>query len=328
MSRVGLLASGGTIISAADAVSGSLRPTLSIADVVHEAGLDGEHALVCVEEHTRAYSCDLTPEAMLGIARRSAQLLDDHELDGLVVTHGSDTLEETAFLCDVLLDDPRPVVFTAAMKPAGAWGSDGAANLRTAVRVAGAPEARGLGVVVTVGADVHAARWVRKQDSFRLGAFASPGRPSLGAVTPSGVELWGCPPPRVRVLRPVSLSAPVAALPAYGDTPPELLRAVVAATGARGLVVEGAGMGNVPALLVPAVAELIGDGVVVAVTTRTSTGGTHAVYDSHGGAAALQAAGAVLAGALPTAKTRLLLMAILATTPAPREAAERLRRAV
>ena len=101
-----------------------------------------------VEEHLRVDSCDLTPQQMLGIAARMRDVMREHELDGLVVTHGSDALEETSFLCDLLLDGEQAIVFTAAMRLPGEPAADGGRNLAAAARLARHLDARGLGALV------------------------------------------------------------------------------------------------------------------------------------------------------------------------------------
>jgi L-asparaginase/Glu-tRNA(Gln) amidotransferase subunit D len=169
--RIGLLAAGGTIIYARDARTGSVRPSLPVDRLVSQAQLPDDLRFAHVEEYLRVDSCDLTPDQMLGIAKRAFDVVREQQLDGLVVTHGSDALEETSFLCDLLVEVDPPLVFTAAMRPSSDPAGDGARNLVAAARLARSREARGLGALVLAAEDIHAACWVRKQDSFRLSAF-------------------------------------------------------------------------------------------------------------------------------------------------------------
>jgi L-asparaginase len=321
--RIGLLATGGTIVYARDG-----QPSLPIERLISQAGLPADLAFAHTEEHLRVDSCDITPDQMLGIARRARDVVTERQLDGLVVTHGSDALEETSFLCDLLVESDPPLVFTAAMRPSNDPAGDGARNLAAAARLARSREARGLGALVLAAEDIHAARWVRKQDSFRLSAFQSAGHGPLGAVTPSGIQLWQTLPHRVLLPFPEALSASVPALQSFSGMTADYVSAVARASAADGIVIEGSGLGNIPAAALPAIRELVRAGVVVAVTSRALTGGVHAVYQQNGGAGALQDAGAVLAGSLPTNKARLLSLLALALSENRGDARELLDSAI
>ena len=135
------------------------------------------------EDYVTIGSSRMTPEIQLGLAKRIRELFAERPtLAGVVVTHGTDSLEETAFLLDLLVDDERPVVFAAAQRPPRRIDTDGPRNLENAVRIAADPRARGLGVLVTLNDEVHGARDVRKTHSVALDAFASPWVGPLGHV--------------------------------------------------------------------------------------------------------------------------------------------------
>ena len=310
--RIGLLATGGTIVSAAERGTGTVRPSLRVEWLVNHTGLPADLEFAHVEEHLRVDSCDLTPHQMLGIATRVRDVLRERELDGLVITHGSDALEETSFLCDLLVDGDQAIVFTAAMRLPGDPAADGARNLAAAARLARDPGARGLGALVLAGEEIHAARWARKQDSFRVNAMTSPGRGAVGAVTPSGVQLWRGLLHRIRLPFPDALLASVPVLQSFSGMTAEYVRSLIRVSAADGIVIEGSGLGNIPAAAIPAIRGAIEAGVVVAVTSRALTGGVHGVYRGGGGAGALRDAGAVLAGDVPTNKARLLMLLALA----------------
>lgn len=326
--RIGLLATGGTIVSAAERGTGTVRPSLRVEWLVNHTGLPAELEFAHVEEHLRVDSCDLTPQQMVDIALRTRDVLRERELDGLVVTHGSDALEETSFLCDLLVGADQAIVFTAAMRLPGDPAADGGRNLAAAARLARDTEARGLGVLVLVGDEIHAARWARKQDSFRVNSMTSPGRGAIGAVTPSGVQLWRGLPPRINLPFPDALPGSVPVLQSFSGMTADYVRSLIRVSAADGIVIEGSGLGNIPAAAIPAVREAIDEGVIVAVTSRALTGGVHGVYRGGGGAGALGAAGAVLAGDVPTNKARLLVLLALALSENHAEARELLAAAV
>src|SRR5213595_2070944 len=171
---------------------------------------------------------------------------------GVVVTHGTDTLEETAMLCDVLHDADAPIVFTGAIRPAQTPGADGPANLVDAISVAAAPAAAGLGVLVVFGGEIHHARTVRKTDTTSLVAFSSPQNGPLGRVTEGHPTIW-CRLPRNPPLDPPDLDRNVLIVPTTAGDDGTLARAALA-TEPDGVVIGTLGAGH----LSPEVLELWG----------------------------------------------------------------------
>ena len=306
-----LVATGGTIASLADPASGAVRPAVAPADLLRAVpGLD-RHGPVAVTEVARVNGWNMTPATMLATAAAVEAALAG-PADGAIVTAGTDTVEETAFLLDLVVASDQPVVVAAAMRSGDELGADGPRNLACAAAVASDPAARGLGAVLVMNDEVHAARFVRKQDAFRPSAFASPGRGPLGLATPAGLELLARPGQRWTRPRPPALDAAVPVVQTYTGMEEGLLEAVLAATGARGLVVEGTGLGNVPGGAVPGIRAAVDAGLPVVVATRVPTGGTRPVYGGPGGGVTLRDLGVLEAGLLPAAKARLLLMLLLA----------------
>lgn len=266
-----------------------------------------------VEELARVNGWNVDPDLMWRVAGAVHQFISSPEVDGVVVTHGTDTMEETAFLVDVLTASDKPVVFTAAMRSADATSPDGPHNLKGALRAAGSPALRGLGSVLCVNDDVHAARWARKTHSSRVDAFTSAPGP-VATVDPDGevrrlrgpLERWTLPGAHLNDITPEW----VPVLHAY--TGMSALGPAVNADTTRGLVIEGFGLGNLPGALVEPIRELIARGVVVVVTTRVPQGGTWPVYGGPGSGTELASSGVLGAGTLSTGKARLLLLACLA----------------
>jgi L-asparaginase len=291
-----VIATGGTIASLADPETGAVRPAVGARELV--AGVPGLEALApVVEEVDRVNGWNVTPDTMLEVARRAAAAREE----SVVVTHGTDTVEETAFLCDITVE--RPVAFAAAMRSGDELGADGPRNLLFAARVAGTAP----GTVLAMNDEVHAARWVRKLHSRSPAAFGSPGHGPVAGPLPR----WTVAPPR-------ALDRPVPVLQTYTGLPPDLIGALLDATGAAGLVLEGTGLGNVPGSAEPGVRAALERGLPVVVATRVPHGGTGAVYGGPGGGVTLREAGAIAAGTLSAAKARLLLMVLLARGDDPR----------
>jgi L-asparaginase len=293
-----VIATGGTIASLADPSTGAVRPAVSAEELV--ATVPGL-APVAVEEVAHVNGWNVTPATMLEVARRAAAG------GPVVVTHGTDTVEETAFLCDVTVEGT--VVFAAAMRNGSEVGADGPRNLLCAAQVAEAAE--DLGAVLVLNDEIHAARWVRKLDSSRVSAFASPGHGPVGAVTPGDVRIALPPPRRFIVALPDALPA-VPVVQTYTGMEEDLIETMLDATGAAGLVLEGTGLGNVPGSAERGIAAAVGRGLPVAVATRVPGGGTRAVYGGPGGAVTLRELGVLAAGGLSAAKARLLLMLLIA----------------
>jgi len=172
---VRILTTGGTIASLPDPETGAKRPAVSGEELVASVPGLADVADVDVDEVAAHSSWNLTPGDMLEVARRAGESLAEPEIDGVVVTHGTDTLEETAFLIDLTLRSDGPVVVVGAMRSPDEHSADGPRNLLNAVRVASAPEARGVGAVIAMNDEIHAARWARKLDTGLVSAFGSPG---------------------------------------------------------------------------------------------------------------------------------------------------------
>lgn len=261
---VHLVGTGGTISGGAGGPlnAGDLRAALP--------GLDSV-ATVTTEDFVRIGSSRMHPELQFQLAERIAAVFAERpELAGIVVTHGTDSLEETAFLLDLVLPPGRPVVFAAAQRPPRYEDSDGPRNLLDAIRVAGSERSRDLGVLVVLNGQIHAAREVRKTHSIALHAFASADTGPIGAVDEGTVLIFTTPARRLHLpATRVEPAVELVRLTAGGGA--SAIRAAAQA-GARGLVVEVFGRGNAPPPVAEAVDAAIQAGVVVVFVTRTGAG--------------------------------------------------------
>jgi L-asparaginase len=323
--RVDVLGLGGTIAMSPGAGHEGVAPQLTAGALV--AAVPGLDAIADV----RAETVRMLPGASLGFADvlalvEAARAAVDSGAQGVVVTQGTDSLEETAYAWDLLWDRPEPLVVTGAMRPASAAGADGPANLLAAVAVAAAPGARDRGCLVAFGDEIHAAREVAKRHSTRPSAFASPNTGPAGWVDESVARFAAPPASRPPRLEPRGDIEPpgVAIVPAVlGDTGAQLR--ALAAGGFDGLVLAAMGAGHVPAGLVEPLAELVSKVPIVA-TSRTGAGRLlHATYGFAGSERDLHRIGLLDGGALAPVKARVLLTLALWDAP-ERAAAEALFR--
>ncbi|QCX27861.1 asparaginase [Nocardioides jishulii] len=316
--RIDLFALGGTIASVPAYEEEGALPAVGADDLLASVPQLAGVAEVRATQVLQVPSCEVTVRDLVGLVGR-LQAAVEAGAQGVVVTQGTDTLEEAAFVVDLLWDRPEPVVFTGALRTPDSPGADGPANLLAAVQVAASDAARDLGVVVCLNAEIHAARLVRKTHASNPAAFTSPGAGPLGWVSEGRVGI---------VTRPVR-SAPWRELDAVkslnaGTTLPRvalvrvglgedahLLEAVEAAS-FDGVVVEGVGGGHVPRALVPVLARLA-ERTPVLLASRTGAGEVLSrTYGYPGAEIDLLSRGLVGVGRLDGAKARLALVLALA----------------
>jgi L-asparaginase len=301
-----LLAAGGTI-SSVEGASGrpGATPQLDAGALAAELpGVVDARSLLAVN------GSQLTNDDALAIARAAAAETDAGR--GVVVTSGTDTVEELAVLCDALAGDGPPVVVTGAIRPASSPGSDGPANLRDAAATAAADHTAGLGAVVCFAGELHAARTVRKVDSTAPHAFGSPRSGPIGRVVEARVELFARPVRGPR-LAPERLDFDVPVVGTWLGDDGRLLRA--AAQGADGIVLVGLGAGHLPP---PVLAALSAIDVPVVLALRPERGAMlRETYGFEGSERDVLAAGVVPAPGLAPPAARMLLLAALGGGLAP-----------
>jgi L-asparaginase len=309
--HVHVLFTGGTISMRIDPALGAAVPALTGEEIVSRVSGLRKEARLTLEDYARLPGPHVTPQWMWELKERVAQLLSG-DLDGLVITHGTDTLEETAFLLDLTLDTPKPVVLCGAMRSLSEPGWDGPDNLMAAVRAAVHPESQGRGVLVAIGEQVHAASEATKFHTQSLAAFHSPSGPL--AVVDRGQVRYSRPPFRARRIPAARLVGDVDVHLMAAGSDDALLRASLA-RGARGLVVAATGCGNVPPGAMPGVRAALAAGVPVVMVSRCPEGRVSPAYGYEGGGRQLKELGVVFGGELPPQKARIKLMLALGVTP-------------
>ncbi len=312
--QVRVLFTGGTISMRIDPGTGAAVPALSGEEIVSRVSGLKKEARLTLEDYARLPGPHVTPQWMWRLRERVETLLGDPEVDAVVLTHGTDTLEETAFLLDLTLASNKPVVMCGAMRTVSEPGWDGPANLMAAVRTAVHPDAPGRGVLIAVGEEVHAAAEATKWHTQHLDAFRSPHGP-LGGLD-RGQVVFHRPPFRApRILSPELVSAVDLHTMATG-VDDGLIRASLA-RGARGLVIEGTGCGNVPPAVLPGLKAALATRVPIVLVSRCAEGRVSAAYGYEGGGQMLRGLGVIFAADLPGPKARIKLMVALGITTEP-----------
>jgi L-asparaginase len=317
MPRVVVLTTGGTIASRSDPTG--TRGAVDTGEQVVARLARRDEVDVVVLDVLRVGSYALTPADQQRVAEAVQQALADDSVDGVVVTHGTDTMEETAYLLDLLHDDDRPVVLTGAQRSADDPSSDGPANLGLAVTAAVHPRLRGHGVLVAFDGRVLPAQGTRKVHTLASAAFDAPDTGPVAVDSPDGLHIVDRPRRRPR-LRQAGLDVSgvrVDIVALYAGADATALEAHVAA-GARGVVLEATGAGNAPPAVAPAVARAVADGVTVLLSTRVHAGPVAALYGA-GGGVDLVAAGAIPTGLLRPSQARMALLALLGAGATPQQ---------
>jgi L-asparaginase len=309
--KVVLIGTGGTIASRYDAQLGRTVASQRGEDLLAQVPQLSEIAAIEVDDFATVSSFDLPVDLAFRLAGRINQQLARADVSGVVVTHGTDTMEESCYLADLLLQSDKPAVFTGAQRAHDDPNPDGPSNILGAVRTAATPAARALGAVICFADQIHAARDVTKLSASALATFQSYEKGALGEVDAGRVVIHRRPERR-RTFAVDGLETRVPLLRLYLGFDVALVEAALE-RGARGLVIEAFGRGNGPAALVPVVRAAVAAGVPVVVTSCCPTGRVEPIYGK-GGGKDLADAGAILAGDLKGPKARLLLMVLLAAS--------------
>jgi len=273
-----ILATGGTIAGAAASGTQSAYTSGAVTIDAMLKAVPGIEKLANIkgEQISNVGSQDISFDIMLKLAKRINELLATPDVDGIVITHGTDTMEETAYFLNLTVKSDKPVVMVGSMRPSTAVSADGPLNLYNAVAVAADPQAKGRGVLVVMNDQIHAAHSLTKTSTTSVQTFMSPLRGVVG-VTAYGKNDWYNTPPWKHTSQSEFDISNVTKLPrvdivfADADMEPDLIDASVNA-GAKGIVIAGVGNGNMNKVSVEAAARAVKKGVVVVRSSRVATG--------------------------------------------------------
>jgi L-asparaginase len=315
-----LVATGGTIAMKIDPVKKAPVPATSGEDLVATVPEISKVARIEVQNISNVPSDYMDPERWVGLTAAVREALARPEVAGVIVSHGTDTLEETGWFLDLVVDSPKPIVLIGAQRNASEHDFDGPRNLLNAARICVSPDARGKGAMIALNGQINAAREATKVHTSAVETFRSGDFGFLGVADNDRVVFYRAPTRRQHVPlearkdahgKPAPLPR-VDIVPMFGGADGALVRAAVAA-GAKGIVIQALGWGNVNVPMYEAIAETLKKGIPVVISTRVPTGRVLPVYGFQGGGKTTKDLGAVFADDLSPQKARILLMLALQT---------------
>ena len=301
--KILILHTGGTISMSEDA-DGNIKPNDQNPLTAIQLENKGEVELV-TEEIFNVPSPHMTPQRMLELSLRIRRA-EAEGFFGAVVTHGTDTLEETAIFLDLTISSKMPVVVTGAMRSSNEVGSDGLYNFRTAITVASSPESVGKGVVVVMNDEIHSARYVTKTHTTNVATFRTPTFGPIGIVSEGHVNYVQTIKPQAH--EPIDhVVSNVYLVKAYAGMGTELLHALNKPE-TNGIVVEALGAGNMPPETLPELQSLIDHNIPLVLVSRCFNGIAEPVYDYEGGGVNLAKMGIIFCRGLTGPKARIKLL--------------------
>ncbi|MGJ7457700.1 asparaginase [Halomonas sp. MA07-2] len=314
IARIVVITTGGTIASRPDASGRNRSGALQGEDLMNRVSLPVEVDIdVEVRSLLQKPSNAITLADLLTLRQECHALSRSSDVAGIVITHGTDTLEETAYFLDITLPASPTVVLTGSQRAPHEPGTDALRNIADALLVAASDQARGLGTLAVFNQSIFAARQVRKVSSFQVNGFAAPETGPLGYIDGARVNISVHPARSAQLDLTVDATLPrVDILPAYLDASPALLEAA-AENGAAGLVIDGLGRGHVPPGWLDVIRHITARGIPVVIVSSCPTGPVHASYEFTGSLASLEAVGVIAVPDLSARKARLALSAILAS---------------
>ncbi|MDQ0178395.1 asparaginase [Bacillus chungangensis] len=309
--KIFIIHTGGTIAMTEDQKTGAVAPR-DYHPLLSETGRLSELAHVITEEPFHLPSPHITPVEMLQLRNLICDAIKTKKIDGVVITHGTDTLEETAYFLDLTIKTEIPIVVTGAMRSNNEIGSDGLYNLLASTRVAASDEAKEKGVLVVLNDEIHTAINATKTHTSNVSTFQSPQYGPIGIVTKRGIIFHHLPTKRA-FFNIQDVSKRVALLKVHAGMDASLLYAIKDLK-YDGVVIEAMGQGNMPPAVIPGLQALLDAKIPIVLVSRCFNGIAQDVYEYEGGGKNLKEMGIIFANGLNGQKARIKLLIALAKT--------------
>ncbi len=310
--KVAIIFTGGTISMTVDEKMGAAIPTLSGSEILSMVSNIDRLAQIEVIDYAEIPGPHMTIDRLMEIRALIQELVKRDDISGVIITHGTDSLEETAYFLDLTLDTPKPVVVVGAMRNSSELGYDGPSNLAAAVCTAISPLAMNKGVLVVLNNEVNLALEVTKTNTLSLNTFQSPYGP-IGTIDTNDLIVHRNILLTKQFINTNKIETNVYLIKSYLDMDDSLINCAVNA-GAKGIVIEGMGRGNLPPNALSGVTYALNNNVVVVIVSRCPYGRVMESYGYEGGGKDLTARGVILGGELNGQKARLKLMVALGYT--------------
>ncbi|HLJ88706.1 MAG TPA: asparaginase [Candidatus Angelobacter sp.] len=321
--KVLIIGTGGTIAEKIDPQTHAAVPAVSTEDLIAAVPELKRLATIETEQLMNIDSSQATPGDWLKLARRVREAQRDPSVTGIVITHGTDTMEEAVFFVDRTLESDKPVVFVGAQRNASAPDSDGPGNIRDAVTLAVSPLAKGIGATIVMNGYITPAVGARKTETINVQTFMGGDGGFLGYVGQGQVRMLRKPLRKPPLPLPDKLPN-VAFVSVYSGSDGSFLKKALE-DGAEGLVVEGVGAGNVNKANYEVIKQALKKNIPVVITSRVYFGSVFPIYGGDGGGKTLSDDGCILANDMTSPQARLMLILALAQTKDPAKLKEHFR---
>lgn len=309
MKHIRIITTGGTIASTknknSDSVVAGIKGDSLIAAIKDRL----PNVTLSVDDFCTLDSAAFTLPLAFSLAQRINETLLKPDYDGVVVTHGTDTMEESAFLSDLIVQSNKPVIFTGAQRNASESDADGPRNIVEAIIAAQSDEAQNLGTLIAFEHDLHAAREVSKTHTYRVDSFRSNGFGKIGSIEFGKVSIWRKPLMRSHITT-TKIEDNIGFLKLAMGVNPDYLT-FAESQGVKGFVLEAFGLGNAPDGFAAKIKTLTDKNIPVIIASRCIEGRTMPIYGGDSGGVSLATAGAIFSGSLSGVKSRIALACLV-----------------
>ena len=318
MKKIAMIFTGGTISMKVDSRLKAAIPSMSSEDIMSMVTNIDKTAALDIVEFGKYPGPHMTPEKMMELKKIAEAKLNQDDIDGLVITHGTDNLEETAYLLDLTLAHEKPIVVVGAMRNGSEMGYDGPSNLAAAICTAAHPDSFNRGVLVVLNDEINAAREITKTHTMHLNTFKSLEFGPLGIVDQQDVFYSRKPSTPTMYIETNQIETDVHLIKTASGMDSKLLNFLIE-DGAKGIVIEAMGRGNIPPLMMEGVKNALNQNIPVVLVSRCPMGRVLGSYGYDGGGAQLENLGVIFASSLNGQKARIQLMLALTKSRALNE---------
>lgn len=310
--RVAVIFTGGTISMKIDPRIHAAIPALTSEEIMAMVTNIEKFADIEIINFSNLPSPHITPDIMMKLSKLVKETITRDDITGVVVTHGTDTLEETAYLLDLTINSHKPIIVVGAMRNSSELGYDGSSNLSAAICTAISPNARNKGVLVVMNNEVNSASEVTKTNTLSLDTFKSPEFGPLGIVDNDEVIFYRDIIQKQHI-ETDKIEKKVGLIKCVPGMESDILYFYID-NGYKGIVIEGLGRGNVPPKMIDGIKEAINKNIPVVLVSRCPTGRVLDTYGYEGGGKHLREIGVIFGGDSPGQKARIKLMLALSVT--------------